>query len=139
MAAVSVPCLVKPPATDSITTGNRDDPVGYKISSIAFSDGSPEQPSNSMTSTVDVLRNANVEDCPRGCFRPVGLAWGSQERLFMTSDSTGEIYVLVKSNSSATDSSPSPSSTADNTGWLVKPSLMFTTMVLAAAILAQSP
>ncbi|KAI4604220.1 hypothetical protein KJ359_000351 [Pestalotiopsis sp. 9143b] len=37
-----------------------------------------------------------------GCFRPVGLALDSQSRLFMTSDSTGEIYMLVEADMTAT-------------------------------------
>ncbi len=30
------------------------------------------------------------------CFRPVGLTWDSKDRLWMSSDTTGEIYVLMK-------------------------------------------
>jgi hypothetical protein len=77
--------------------------------------------SDSMTSTTDIFANADNSQCPDSCFRPVGLDLDSQGRLFMSSDSTGEVYVLVKtantiststSTGSATSTtSPSPSST----------------------------
>ena len=46
--------------------------------------------------------NPDNSKCPEDCFRPVGLALDSKERLFMSSDSTGEIYVLVKSGVTST-------------------------------------
>ncbi|KAK3381469.1 soluble quino protein glucose/sorbosone dehydrogenase [Podospora didyma] len=73
---------------------NRDQPAGYKLSVISFKDGEPTEPSNSTTAVIDILTNPNLSACPNGCFRPVGLALDSQGRIFMSSDSTGEIYVL---------------------------------------------
>ena len=71
-----------------------------------------------MTSTTDIFANADNSQCPDNCFRPVGLDLDSQGRLFMSSDSTGEIYVLVKtanttstSGTATSTASPSPSST----------------------------
>ncbi|KAI9763055.1 MAG: hypothetical protein M1840_000946 [Geoglossum simile] len=87
---------------------NRDIPVGYKLSVISFSGGFPTAPSDSNNSTTDVLSIANSITCPHGslagipdsypCFRPVGLAWDKNERLFMSSDATGEIWVISKRN-----------------------------------------
>lgn len=77
---------------------NRDDPIGYKLSVIPFANGEPVEPSNSSQPTVDIMQNPDVGECPDNCFRPVGLAWDSQGRLFMTSDSTGEIYVITRTD-----------------------------------------
>ena len=82
---------------------DRTQPAGYFLSSIDFDKdtGEPVQPPNSTTAAANVLGNADLSLCPSGCFRPVGLAWDSQGRLFMSSDSTGEIYVLQQAEFSA--------------------------------------
>ncbi|KAF1840796.1 soluble quino protein glucose dehydrogenase [Cucurbitaria berberidis CBS 394.84] len=105
---------------------NRQSPIGYKLSLVSFDgNGSPTSPANSTTAAVDIVSNRDLSQCPRGCFRPVGLAWDSRGRLFMSSDSTGEIYVVTKldgtgvadvherpsngnSNPSGSGSAPSP-------------------------------
>ncbi|KAF2472212.1 soluble quino protein glucose dehydrogenase [Lindgomyces ingoldianus] len=86
---------------------NRDEPIGYKLSVIEFENGSPTDAANSSTAAIDVVSNPDVTKCPDDCFRPVGLAWDSQGRLFMSSDTTGEIYVVVPVNGSANEASPS--------------------------------
>ncbi|EMD00918.1 hypothetical protein BAUCODRAFT_118642 [Baudoinia panamericana UAMH 10762] len=86
---------------------DRQPPVGYKLSVVEFANGQPTQPSNSTTAAVDIVSNANITNCPTGCFRPVGLAWDSQGRLFMSSDATGEIYVVLRANGNATSSAGS--------------------------------
>lgn len=74
--------------------------------------------SNSSTALIDVMANADNANCPDNCFRPVGLAWDSQGRLFMSSDSTNEIYVIARSDgSSANDATPTlglPSSSSSS-------------------------
>jgi hypothetical protein len=77
-------------------TVDRSSPVGYRLSSIAFHSlsGEPVAAADSSTALTDVLTNKDNSVCPDGCFRPVGLARDGQGRLWMTSDSTGEIYVL---------------------------------------------
>jgi hypothetical protein len=62
--------------------------------------GSPRAAANSTTATVDIVSNRDLSACPRNCFRPVGLAWDTQGRLYMSSDSTSEIYVITKTNGS---------------------------------------
>jgi hypothetical protein len=80
---------------------NREEPIGYKVSLVQFDgNGSPIAPSNSTTAAVDIVANQDLSACPGSCFRPVGLAWDSQGRLFMSSDSTGEIYVITKDDGS---------------------------------------
>lgn len=98
---------------------DRSDPVGYKLSAIRFDAdaGQPVESSDSTTAaTTDVLSNADNSQCPDGCFRPVGLAWDSQGRLFMSSDATGEIYVLQQQEGEADEGTgSSPSSSASGT------------------------
>lgn len=82
---------------------NRDEPAGYYLGSLAFSSGQPIEPSTSTTASRAVLSNADVKSCPGSCFRPVGIAIDPRNstRIFMTSDSTGEIYALQKVEMSA--------------------------------------
>ena len=57
-------------------------------------------PANSNTSYTDVVANANNTACPGNCFRPVGIAFDSQGRMFFSSDASGEIYVVMKEETS---------------------------------------
>ena len=41
--------------------------------------------------------NQNNGACPNGCFRPCGLAIDGENRIFMSSDTTGEIFVVAES------------------------------------------
>lgn len=82
--------------------GDRDDPTGYRIVSIAFdSNGQPTALQNSTNAVTDIITNANLTNCPDKCFRPVGLAWDSAGRLWFSSDATGEVFVLERTNSSS--------------------------------------
>jgi glucose/arabinose dehydrogenase len=80
---------------------NRDHPAGYKLSYVSFSadSGEPTEASDSVTAARDVLTAPDVSACSnRGaCFRPVGLAFDAAgERLFVSSDATGEIWVVMR-------------------------------------------
>lgn len=77
---------------------NRDSPIGYKLSYVDFANGEPTEASDSTMALKDVMTNVDTSACPGGCFRPVGLAWDAQGRLFMSSDSTGEIYVITRTD-----------------------------------------
>jgi hypothetical protein len=85
--------------------------VGYKVSSVAFSAGSPVAAADSTTALTDIMSNADTSKCPDDCFRPVGLALDSKGRLFMSSDATGEIYVLARTSTATATTTSSPSST----------------------------
>ena len=75
---------------------NRSPPDGYRVSRIEYgADGQPKEPSTSNTAAVNIMWNANNANCPSQCFRPVGLAFDSKDRLFMTSDSSGELFVIT--------------------------------------------
>lgn len=79
---------------------NRDDASGYKLASIEWGeDGEPVASSDSQDALRDVLANRETWTCPGGqCFRPAGLAWDRKGRLFMTSDHTGELYVIRRND-----------------------------------------
>lgn len=49
-----------------------------------------------MDAVKAILSNKDLTQCPSKCFRPVGLAWDSKDRLWFSSDSTGELLVLLK-------------------------------------------
>ncbi|KAJ4380843.1 hypothetical protein N0V86_004205 [Didymella sp. IMI 355093] len=84
---------------------NREDPIGYKVSFVRFDgNGSPTAAANSTTAAVDVVSNPNLSECPDNCFRPAGLAWDSQGRLFFSSDATGEIYVVTREDGTGVNS-----------------------------------
>ncbi|KAK0643959.1 soluble quino protein glucose/sorbosone dehydrogenase [Cercophora newfieldiana] len=68
---------------------------GYRVMKIPFgADGQPVAPLTSRSAATTIMENANTGSCPTGCFRPVGLAFDKKGRLFVSSDSTGEIHVI---------------------------------------------
>jgi hypothetical protein len=75
---------------------NRNPPDGFRLSKIEFDykTGMPKEPSTSNKAAINVMTNSNNANCPGKCFRPVGLAWDPKGRLFMTSDSTNELWVI---------------------------------------------
>jgi glucose/arabinose dehydrogenase len=84
---------------------NREAPIGYKVSFIQFDgNGSPTAPASSTTAAVDIVSNPDLSKCPDSCFRPAGMAWDSQGRLFFSSDATGEIYVITREDGSGVNS-----------------------------------
>lgn len=90
---------------------NREPPVGYQISEIPFEDGRPANSSRSRDAATPIIYNEKLSSCPDDCFRPVGLAWDTQGRLWFSSDKTGEIFVL---NHNKDDSSQDGSSKGDS-------------------------
>ncbi|KAF2869417.1 hypothetical protein BDV95DRAFT_99165 [Massariosphaeria phaeospora] len=89
---------------------NRSPTTGFKVVQVAIQKGAdgnytPVAPLTSTTGAVDIFWNPAVEKCQgngpsfsSGCFRPAGLAFDKQARLYMTSDisSNGELWVLGK-------------------------------------------
>ncbi|KAK3303377.1 uncharacterized protein B0T15DRAFT_272761 [Chaetomium strumarium] len=81
---------------------NRDHPAGYKLSYVEFNPdtGEPVEQSDSVSAAHDVLTSPDLSACrpDGGCLRPAGLAFDSSgERLFVSSDATGEIWVVMRS------------------------------------------
>jgi glucose/arabinose dehydrogenase len=61
---------------------------------VDFRNGQPVADVTSKTAQIPVMENSNVGACPNSCFRPVGLAFDQKGRLFVSSDTSGEIYVI---------------------------------------------
>lgn len=78
---------------------NRKPPNGYRLSRVAFGNGYPKADKHSDIAEQELMWNEDNAACPGQCFRPVGLAFGSEgKRLFMTSDSSGELYIVTGTN-----------------------------------------
>lgn len=90
-----------------MTIVDKTSPVGYRISVLSFNPttGEPTADASSTTALSDIMSNPNNAECPGKCFRPVGLAWDAAGRLWMSSDTTGEIYVLKKTSATPTATS----------------------------------
>jgi glucose/arabinose dehydrogenase len=77
-------------------------PSGYKMSYVKFANGEPVEPLiNSTSALIDILSNKNNSACPGSCFRPTGIAIDKQDRVFMASDASGEVWIVHKANSSS--------------------------------------
>ncbi|KAI1469032.1 soluble quino protein glucose dehydrogenase [Daldinia caldariorum] len=74
---------------------NRNPPDGYRVGKIAFANGQPVASVTDTAAAEYVLQNEDTTKCPGACFRPVGLAFDKKGRLFLTSDQSGEIFVLT--------------------------------------------
>ncbi|KAL2194962.1 soluble quino protein glucose/sorbosone dehydrogenase [Corynascus similis CBS 632.67] len=74
---------------------NRNPADGYRVMRVDFGpDGQPVQPVTSKTAQVPVFENSQLANCPMSCFRPAGLAFDQKGRLFVSSDTSGDIYVI---------------------------------------------
>lgn len=99
---------------------------------VPFANGNPVANPENKTAAIDVLSNADNSVCPEKCFRPVGIAFDGQGRLFLSSDASGEIYVVMKSQASTpTDgntATPSPSATPSASPAIDKSVYLFTSI-----------
>lgn len=73
---------------------NRNPPDGYRVMRVDFKDGLPVASRDSKTASIPVLENSNTQSCPNSCIRPVGVDVDEKNRLFMTSDSSGEVWAI---------------------------------------------
>ncbi|KAF8646502.1 hypothetical protein AX16_007179 [Volvariella volvacea WC 439] len=73
---------------------NRKPPTGYGVVHVPF-------PLNDTVSNAlgysFLIQASDLENCPGSCIRPVGLAFGKDGRLYVSSDATGELFVLGRS------------------------------------------
>ncbi|KIW20731.1 hypothetical protein PV08_01309 [Exophiala spinifera] len=90
-------------------------PVGYMVSVVAFDrNGEPEDSLDSKDAARDVLTNQDNSKCPHSCFRPAGMAFDSHGRLYVSSDASGEIYLITRA-SGAKIPGPTPTSSSTST------------------------
>ncbi|KAL2268449.1 hypothetical protein VTJ83DRAFT_3295 [Remersonia thermophila] len=73
---------------------NRNPADGYRVMRVDFANGQPVHDVTSKTAQIPVMENSNIGACPFNCFRPVGLAFDDKGRLYVSSDQSGEIYVI---------------------------------------------
>ncbi|KAI1408618.1 soluble quino protein glucose dehydrogenase [Hypoxylon sp. FL1857] len=74
---------------------DRTPPDGFRLGKIKFANGEPVANVSDTSAVEYILQNQDATRCPGQCFRPVGLAFDKEGRLFMTSDQTGELFVIT--------------------------------------------
>jgi len=79
---------------DTDRARNRNPSDGYRVMRVDFKDGEPVASITSKTAQIPVMENQDATRCSNSCFRPVGLAFDAKGRLFVSSDTTGEIFVI---------------------------------------------
>lgn len=122
----------------TVTFRNSPEAVGYRVSAIAFKNGQPVDAPDSTTALKDIFSNKDLSKCPRGCFRPAGLYMDHEkQRLWVTSDSTNEIWALSRTNETAdTTAAPTAESTAEPTSDSGASSLRAALLGVAAGVSA---
>jgi hypothetical protein len=65
---------------------------------IPWNNGAPVASADSRNGYETVVGAPDLSQCPNGCVRPVGVAFDRLGRLFVSSDTTGEIFVVENSN-----------------------------------------
>ncbi|CAE6437204.1 unnamed protein product [Rhizoctonia solani] len=73
---------------------NRQPPTGYSVIRIPWAGDAPAALSNSAQGYERLVYAPDLTRCPGQCIRPVGLAFGRQGQLYVTSDETGEVFVI---------------------------------------------
>ncbi|KAF8707850.1 pyrroloquinoline quinone binding, partial [Rhizoctonia solani] len=72
--------------------------LGYKVVRIPWNNGAPAASADSRNGYETVVGAPDLSQCPNGCIRPVGVAFDRLGRLFVSSDTTGEIFIVENSN-----------------------------------------
>ncbi|KAI0348128.1 hypothetical protein BDW22DRAFT_1350278 [Trametopsis cervina] len=73
---------------------NRVPPTGYGVVRVPFANSRPIASRFSNSGYSFLVQATNLNTCPGTCIRPVGLVFSSDGRLFVTSDSSGELFVV---------------------------------------------
>jgi hypothetical protein len=76
----------------SCRTGTQTDILGR----VPFNDLQPVAAPSSNAGYSFLVQATNLTSCPGTCIRPVGLAFSKSGRLFVSSDSSGELFVISK-------------------------------------------
>lgn len=67
------------------------DDAGYKVVRIPWANNGPRAAPNSTNGYETIVGAPDLSRCPSGCIRPVALAFDRLGRLFVSSDTTGEV------------------------------------------------
>ncbi|THU92329.1 soluble quino protein glucose dehydrogenase [Dendrothele bispora CBS 962.96] len=73
---------------------DRDPPTGYGVVQVPFPLATT--PSSGLGYSF-LIQATNLNTCPGTCIRPVGLSFGADGKLYVSSDSSGEIFVIEQS------------------------------------------
>ncbi|TFY70393.1 hypothetical protein EVG20_g2623 [Dentipellis fragilis] len=68
---------------------NRSPPTGYAVVRLPH-------PAHYNSTYTPLIQASNLTSCPGTCIRPAGLAFGPDGRLYISSDSSGEVFVLER-------------------------------------------
>jgi hypothetical protein len=84
--------------------------TGYKVVTVpgtVASNGAwaPTGVETSTTAYSDLFYNKDETMCSTGCFRPVGLSWSPLGDLYVSSDVSGEIFILRRTGGTTTTTS----------------------------------
>ena len=67
-----------------------------EIFRVPFSGLNPSALPSSTTGSQFLVQTTDLTPCPTGCIRPVGLAFADDGSLFVSSDSSGELFIISK-------------------------------------------
>ncbi|KAI0685086.1 hypothetical protein BC835DRAFT_1291082 [Cytidiella melzeri] len=73
---------------------DRTPPTGYGLVRIPFTNSHPAADRFSKAGYSFLVQASNLETCPGTCIRPVGLVFSQEGKMFVTSDSSGELFVV---------------------------------------------
>jgi hypothetical protein len=79
-------------------------PCSSKSFRVPFTKNAPTALASSNVGYEFIVQAANLTTCPGTCIRPVGLVFGKDGRLFVTSDSSGEVSRQLAQNMVHTES-----------------------------------
>jgi pyrroloquinoline-quinone-dependent sugar dehydrogenase TrAA12-like protein len=78
---------------------DRDVPDGYRLSRIDFAEGQPVAPQDGREHENKIMWNPDNTVCPNKCFRPVAIAIDKKGRILLSSDQSGEIFLITTPDS----------------------------------------
>ncbi|KAG8794814.1 hypothetical protein FRC12_021347 [Ceratobasidium sp. 428] len=78
---------------------NRDHPTGYGVARIPWSkqQDRPVANPNAKDGYVTIVKAPDMSKCPEECIRPVGLVVDQLGRMIVSSDESGELFIVEKS------------------------------------------
>lgn len=85
---------------------NRQPPNGYRLSRVSFANRMPIKDAHAGDTEEMLMWNADNSDCRNNCFRPAGIALDKKNRVFMTSDATGELFLVTGAENKGVTANP---------------------------------